>query len=245
MSFSRPDQDMIENPLREYARWSGGKDGGGKITSYNRSIKSNVEYELPFRFVVLDRFSSITGWSDEAQSGIFCRDFKSTKQEIVVKAKNLVIAKGKYEDIKDVVKAAGGKFTAVVYAAAKIPGTDEYQLISLQLKGAALSPWIEFQKGKDFHSCAVVVKGANQKKKGATVYYEPVFEVDELTDYDTQEAIRLDTILQGFFDARKKRPADDDAEVNSTSGDVVLEDIDENSLDLDEMFGPGVEEVAS
>lgn len=126
--------------------------------------------------------STIKGWSEQHESGIYAAEIQDLSQEeLTVKTfSGQQIAKGLYADIKDQVKQAGGKYTASVYAM-----TESGEIINLQLKGISLKQWMEFtQKSKSRLADEwAQIKEIGEGKKGSVNFTFPVFEYNgTLTD---------------------------------------------------------------
>jgi len=172
-----------QNPASRFYEWAGGSDGGA-FTYYDKNIRgaddkqgANVLVKLPFAFIVLDELSTIRGWCDATESGIFANEVRDTVAEpFVVKSfDGPVIAEGFYRDIRDRVAAAGGRFTANIYIAYK--DVDKLKIGAVQFHGAALNAWVEFRKtaGAAIYSKAVRVASFKEGKKGSIVFRTPVF----------------------------------------------------------------------
>lgn len=197
MSRSNPSTET-RNPSNRWFEW-GGKEG--TVRYYDRDQKKNVEVGDNFTFILLDELSTVKGWSDEFSSGIGCNEVKSVSDcQLTVKIfKGPVIAKGLYSDIKDKVKAAGGRFTANCYIAFK--DADQLKLGSLQLKGASLNAWVEFKKlhlGEIYQSSIKIV-GSTDAKKGSVKFKVPKFEMSPCSAAMNEEANKLDVILQAYL----------------------------------------------
>jgi hypothetical protein len=74
-------------------------------------------------------------------------------------------------------------------------------IANLQLTGSALGPFINFCDGKKVTEIGVVVKSANPMKKGATKYFEPIYEVMPVSEATNKVAAELDTELQEYLTA--------------------------------------------
>lgn len=191
--MSRFGEQTVKNPATKFYKWSGGE---GKFQYWDG--EQNVDVDLPITFLVLDVLSTIKGWSEEAQSGIWANEVRRTGTEkFVVRTKAGILAEGYYKDIKDHVKAKGGKFTQSVYAAVK--GVDGLELVNFQFKGSALSPWIDFQNAKGVYMGAVCVSEAVEGKKGATTFYSPVFTQKSVSDETNEASRELHDRLQEYL----------------------------------------------
>src|SRR6185312_14717997 len=95
-------------------------------------------------------------------------------QQLVVRSKEGVIARGFYEDIKG---KDGIKFQQLLYIAF-YDEDKNLQIGCLKLTGAGLGAWFDFKKiHRDIYDGAISITGRGEKEKnGATVFYRPVFE---------------------------------------------------------------------
>lgn len=176
----------------------------GSLRYYDKEQEENIEVPLPFTFLFLDQLGTIKGWHDQSESGIYSNEVKRIDRDpLTVKAFNGgVLAEGLYSQIKDSVKAKGGKYVASVYIAFK----DEGELVigNIGLKGAALSAWMDFtrQAGGRINEKAVVVKDFEEGQKGSITYRVPVFKLKETSEDTNQKAIELDKALQEYLENR-------------------------------------------
>lgn len=203
MSRSNP-TETSPNPCSKWLEWSG---KNGNLKYFDKEAKSNVSVPLPFTFVLLDVLSCIKGWNDASDSGIFSNEVRDTRAEtfIVKSFKGQEIAEGFYKNISDRVKAAGGHFSGSIYLAFK----DEGKLVmgNLQLKGAALFAWSEFQRANqsEIYKKAITITGSTEGKKGSVTYQVPTFGLIDLLPATNEEATKLDEKLQQFLGGYFKR----------------------------------------
>lgn len=203
MSRSNP-TETSPNPCSKWLDWSG---KNGNLKFYDKESKTNVSVPLPFTFILLDVLSCIKGWHDASDSGIFSNEVRDTRAEtLIVKSfGGQSIAEGFYKSISDRVKAAGGHFSGSIYIAFK----DEGKLIlgNLQLKGAALFAWSDFQKANQgaIYKQAISITGAMEGKKGAVVYQVPTFALVDLSPQTNEEATKLDAEFQKYLSGYFKR----------------------------------------
>lgn len=216
MSRSNP-SDGIKNPSTRWFEWAGGDDGGF-VRWYDKETKQDVKAPLPFTFLLLDELSTVKGWHEPSESGIYANEVRDLRQEaLVVKSfKGGELASGLYGAIKDRVVAKGGHYHGSIYIAYK--EGEELRLGNLGLKGAALSAWMEFKKsapskkdgnGKSvraFFVDAVTIASYEQAKKGGTVYRVPAFSLKTVSAETNAQAVALDAELQSFFSDYLKRP---------------------------------------
>lgn len=183
-------QSGMQNPAKHFFQW---KSEHQKFAYYDKVEKKNVFVELPLKFLAISRYKTVKGWNQKKEGALISNEVKDLKDEITVNfyPKNgndkQVIAKGTWNDIKATVENWDGKYTESVYV--MLPdGT----LANLQLSGASLSTWFEFQKNQSerFFNDWVVVNGFKEGKQGAVTYTYPVFEWG--TSLDAESQLRAD-----------------------------------------------------
>lgn len=194
------------NPCKRWFSWSGDK---GKLKFYDKELEEDVFVDLPFEFILLDRLATIKGWHDASQGGIYANEVRSTVNEpFTVRGFEIKepIARGFYADIKDKVKAAGGKFNTNLYIAFEIePGTGQLEIGSLMLHGAALSPWFEFEKAnsKELGKSAISILKFEEGVKGAVKFKTPVFTltslIPEMDDLAGQKQAEVKAYLEKYL----------------------------------------------
>jgi hypothetical protein len=238
MSFSNP---TVKSPVTRYFQWNGGEKAGGTISHYDKDAKENIIVEYPFTFIVLDELNAITGFSDADHGGFWSNEVRNMKNdELVVRTKSGVKARGYYENIKDSIKSLGAKYAKSIYIAYK-DDSGEFAIGNLKVAGAALTAWIEFNKQYDTQKYAAVLTGSTQAKKGATVYFVPDFTGMTISGDTATNASRLDKVLQRYLDIslarRDSEPVDeediDDVD-NVDEADSAPEE-EETKLDLAEI----------
>jgi hypothetical protein len=194
MSFSQATEVAV-NPAKKQIEF---KSDLKCFVYYDKAEKKVINIKNPFIFTVLDERSTITGWDDTNQCGIYSNDVKDLKKEdfFVKSFKGGKLVSGKYAEIKDQLKSAGAKYTKVVYA------LYEGEIIKVKLAGTALSAWIE----KDFNVNKNTVKFEKCKegKKGKVSYNIPVLTPILLTDVQITEATNADKELQLYFSDKEK-----------------------------------------
>ena len=79
--------------------------------------------------------------------------------------------------------------------------SENFEVVELQIKGSALSPWIDAKI--NISGGFVITCGTNpeEKKKGRTVYYEPTFEIKPLPEGEIRDTVvQLDKdVLQPYL----------------------------------------------
>ena len=202
MSLSNPRE---ASPVRKYFRLKGGT---GEVTNWDKAASQEVKHSLPFRFVVLDTLTTVGGFSESAGSGIYANEVRNTTTDILrVRTKNGVLMEGPYSEIKEKLKAAGGKYAASSYIAYK--EGDEWALGNIQFIGASLSAWLDYTRGVRITSDpGVAITGFEQRTKGRTEYHVPTFERLKVSDETLAAAVELDKVLQEYLDGSLKARAE-------------------------------------
>jgi hypothetical protein len=225
MSVSQP---KLENPCKKFIDFHGKT---GKFTYFDKSKGEkgeNVELVIDkgLYFIVLDELSSITGFNEKNQCGIYSNEVHYLNEEILtVKTfKGNIKYVGKYADIKNDIKAIGGKFCKSVYA--MLLGVTP-ELVCFNFYGASFASWMD--KKFDTNKFCVLVNSFGKGKKGNNEYLYPEFKALKLPDAKKalwDQAIEMDKVLQNFFVDYKANKASAAEEVT----EVVKEQEDEEVI---------------
>ena len=203
MSYANP---KPTNPATKFIDFKGDK---GVFQYYEKPLNEgdegkNIEVPYPVKFIVIDELSTISGFNDKNQCGVYSNEVFNIKNEILsvrlFKGKEGII--GKYADIKAEIQSLGGKFCKSVYALMIFNGKTE--LVNLKVKGSFLNAWIESKINTDQQG--ILIESCEKKKKGNTSYFEPIISGFEITDPDKTLFIakKYYKILHEFFDKRKQ-----------------------------------------
>lgn len=197
MSRSNP-TTQNPNPSQRWLEWSGQK---GTLKYYDKTTKEEVEISGKFTFLLLDSLSSIKGWHESSESKIFSNEVRDTRADrfLVKSFKGGTIAEGFYADIKDRVKAAGGKFTQNLYIAFK--DGDALKIGTISFSGAALMEWMDFSKGnrQALLTEAIQIDGTKEGKKGSVKFKVPTFATIGVSPETNEQAVALDKELQEYL----------------------------------------------
>lgn len=193
MSISKPESERPINPCKKFIKFKGGT---GIFQFYDKELEKEIPIKLPMTFMVIDELSTITGWHDESQSSIYSNEVHSVvKEDLKVRAfKGGDIQIGKYKDIKDKVKAEGGKYAKSVYAMDL--ETDE--IVNFQFTGAACRAWFDKEVVSDNN--AIKIEKMEEGKKGSITYKIPVFEPVAIDKEIYDKAVKIDEeVLRPYF----------------------------------------------
>lgn len=200
MSLSQP---ALKNPCHKFIEFKGGTG----IFQYwkkgeQKGEGENVELKKPFKFIVLDELSTITGFNDESQSGVYSNEVHNLNDDILnvrtFKGRGKIV--GKYADIKADIAEMGGRFTKSVYAA--LIQNDELELVNFQLKGISFKSWVDADLDKIGHAIEVEEK-CDDGKKGRVEYKIPRFKQADVSKKLLDQAIKMDEALQSHLVAYK------------------------------------------
>jgi len=198
--MSRSNNTDVTTPVKKRFEWSGSE---GKIKSYDSAKKENEWFELPFTFLVLDKLSTIAGFSDADQSGFWSNEVRNVKTDILtVRTRKGVEQEGLYADLTPTLNK-GAKYAQSVYIA--FYEGDELVIGNIKIYGSALGSWIDFQKDNDVYSMAVTIQSATPAKKGATKYFVPVYVAKPVSEETNKKAAIMDAELQVYLNSMLSR----------------------------------------
>lgn len=188
------------NPAQKFLRWRQAKK---QWEYYDKDAQESRYIPLNTPFIVLDVLSTVTGFNDAKNCGIWSNEVRRPGDLLEVRDKDGLIASGPWKEIKGKVHYA--KFAFSVYAFAKINGTPE--LVNFQLSGCALGPWIDFRNGMEqgddiFGDLVVAATSTVEGKKGAVTFNSPKFEIVSRTISPESKEIaeEMDRDLQKYLD---------------------------------------------
>jgi len=195
MSRSNPNENAV-NPCKHWFQWDGG-DGKG-FKAYDKENKKNVITPLPFKFLILDRLTTVTGFNEPENIGYYSNEIRNIKEDILtVRSKNGIEAKGTWEQVKAQLGSKGASFAQSVYI--MFYQGKEAVLGNIKMSGAAIENWFAFCKENKIMEIGVNVKSANPKKKGKVEYFEPVFEAIKVSEASNNAAVEMDKELQAYL----------------------------------------------
>jgi len=199
MSRTSVRTNRVVSPVKFYLTFSG--DTG--FSYWDGLKKERMSLGDTINFVALDTRSTVVGFSEAANSRVFSNRVQSlANEELTVRCGTNVVAKGLWADIKEKVKAFGGKFCTEVFALVEVNG--EYQCAKIDFSGATLGDWMDFVesvggKWNIYKSLITVTKG-EERKKGRVTFHGVAFETGELP-VDVNDAANAfnDDVLQPYL----------------------------------------------
>ena len=160
-----------EKPAEMYLEW---KSDDKSFSYYDKAQGKNITVD-PGKFLFLMDRSTIKGWSEADQSGIYSNEVKnlSTDDLNVRTFSGKAIASGKYADIKEAIQKAGGTFTKSIYAM-----MEDGTIINFQLRGVSLRQWMDFtaKSRRRLPDEWITIASVEEGKKGRVTFSFPNFE---------------------------------------------------------------------
>jgi hypothetical protein len=202
MSRSNP---IIINPATRKFEWAASL---GKLRYYDRETRETHEVPLPFRFMVLDQLSTITGYNKPEKSNVWSNEVRNTKVDtLFVRMKSGPLEAGLYSELAQTPRR-GGKFAKAIYIA--FYDTGNWKIGKLVVSGSALIPWFEFTKSHSVDTGAVTLTcGTAQDGIGGT-YYSVDYKWEKCQPGEDDVAVVLDKQLQTYLDAYLSAPKVDE-----------------------------------
>jgi hypothetical protein len=194
MSFANP---RPINPASKFIEFKGDK---GVFSYYLKPEKEGdegktIEVPFPVKFIVIDELSTITGFNDANQCGVYSNEVHNIKEVLSVrlfKGRDGIV--GVYNEIKGEIKSLGGKFTKSVYALMVTDNKSE--LVNFKVKGSFLNAWIESGINTDIQG--IYIEACNKKKKGNTSYFEPI-----ITGFTPPDPVKTKAVAQKYYNILK------------------------------------------
>jgi hypothetical protein len=214
------------NPCKYFIDWK-----NGSFMYYDKEAGKNVDLGDKITFLVLDQLTTIKGWHDASESGIWSNEVRDTRIEpLKIRAFKVKddLLNGIYGEIKDKINSLGARYIRSMYVAMKVDG-DTLELANLQLKGATLGEWTSFfnDNKNEIYDAAVEVKGSDERKKGSTKFKVPVFALKKVSEDTNETAKLLDTTLQEHLSGYL---LGQDFEARKQVADKVLNEVVEDDL---------------
>lgn len=199
--MSLSSEEKSGNPAKKFLSWKGEI---GVWEYYDKEKGENVQLDEKLYIVPLDELSTIKGWHDASQSGIYSNEVKFlNNEELSVRSfKGGEITKGLYQNIKGSLE--GGKFSKSVYAAMLDSKGNIIEMVNISFKGSSLGSWIDAKVNIKEGRVLVLSKNPEIQKKGSTKYYVPIIKVTQKREEILKECTQLDEELQLYLGGRKQ-----------------------------------------
>ena len=169
------------NPTTKYLEW---KSNDKSFSFYNKDAGAKEELKLPLKFLFLQHYHTVKGFSDTSNSGIYSNEvyYIGTEEMAVRSFKGGLIAEGLYKDIKPKIVNAGGKYHRSVYAM-----MEDGSIVNFAFKGAVVKEWSDFMNDNQnlLDNQWVSITDVKDEKKGSIKYSVPVFTVGDAISKDT------------------------------------------------------------
>ena len=206
MSISDP---RLENPVTKFIQFKGDK---GLFIYWDKEQKKQIELQLPLYFIILDQLTTIKGYNEQNNCGIYSNEVHFIDEVLTVKTfKGGINIVGKYSDIKHELKSIGGKFCKSVYAMifSENGGTE---MVNFQLLGSAFAAFMDAKINVNKYAVGIMPEMVTQTK-GTNTYLEPVFKKFNMQDSLLQQAIGYDKQLQEYLKRYKNIATEEKVEV--------------------------------
>ena len=216
MSRTKPRSTGSSNPATKFLQWN---TQASAWEFYDKEAQMSKTLPQDTGFIILDQLITAKGWDDRKNSAIWSNEAYTVGDKFTLRNKDGIVATGTWAEVKTV---HGVKFTKSVYAMAKVG--EGYELVNLQLKGCALTAWIDFEEkvggsNRLEGDVVVAVIEAIEDRKGVVTYNRPIFSIvsNTLSDEAALQADRMDGTLQEYLSSYLKadKPTEEDDEEES------------------------------
>jgi hypothetical protein len=198
ISHNSSEVKTSSNPTSRYMEW---KSNDQAFEFYDKNVGQKIKVELPMKFLFLQHYHTVRGYSEASNSGIYANEvFYIGSEPMAVRShKGGLIVEGLYKDIKSQVLAAGGKYHRSVYGM-----LEDGTIVNLSFKGAVVSEWSNFMDDNknNVDNAWIEVNEAKQMKKGSVKYSVPQFTLGKaITKVQSDMADNAASKLKTHFDA--------------------------------------------
>lgn len=201
MSRTNPNQTKPTNPAKIFIEWAG-KHDQGFLYYYDKETEKKVQLKFPFSFMLLDELSTIKGFNEPLNCGIYSNEIRNTQtdQLHVRSFKPGISLKGLYQELKAEIKLAGAKYSKSLYIAVK--GKETPVICNLNVRGISFSAWLDFSKGNtQLYEEGITITGAEPFTNKLGTFMQPVFKITHVEPKDNDIAGELQKQLKLYFDA--------------------------------------------
>lgn len=239
----------LQNPARVWVRFKAGKDQGffeGYDKDQEEESERVVNLGEALNIIPLFEHYGVEGFNNESAKGFYSNEVKDITNDILsVKLGNELFATGRWSEIREKVKSAGGKFANVVYFAFFQRGKKNEILPRIgatKLSGASANVWIKANVRLPEMRLLQVKKGALIKTRTvngkdinlSSPYYS--LEIikhkknDDLVEQAFQFAADLKVYFEGYFDQKNQKvliESENEAQGNSPLLESGVDQINE------------------
>jgi hypothetical protein len=176
--------DSKQHPATLKLTWD---NTNANFKAYDKTTKTTTNLSLPLKFMVIDSYSTITGWDDKSGTSFYSNEVKNVSSEqLIVKNGIGTVMAGLYNDIKLGLEEIKAKYTTSLYVVFA-DGT----IGNIILAGKNNFNWFEFRKASKGKLTQNWIGIGNPQafKKGSITWHEPEFKIlDEINAEDGQKA---------------------------------------------------------
>ncbi len=177
-------------------------------TAGEEGTGEDVRLVTPARFMWLESMQSVSGFSKKEDTGIYSNEVPGSpdsikeygKQELIVKIKTDIVARGTWKEVSEEVKGMGGKYCIAVYGA-MLNEDNEYEVVRFLFTGSSRDPWMTLADRTKLLKNAVTItdKFNEVEMKTGETYQAPVLTLDKATQEELDAADELYVKVEDYF----------------------------------------------
>lgn len=207
-----------KNPATKFLEW---KSNEKAFSYWDKEKEEEVLLKLPLKFQFLEDFHTVKGWHDDSESRIYSNEVKFISKEPlrVSSFKGGQIAEGIYKDIRSRVKDAGGVYYKSVYLV-----DEDGNIVNMQIKGSVVSAYTDFMDSESnkVESYWIEINEVENKKKGATKYSVPIFEIGDAYTKSEYKLVDEKYIEIANYHKGKSEPNKEDEDTSEDDDDFDI-----------------------
>lgn len=223
-SHIQPKSSKDSNPSTKWLQW---KSTQKRLCYFDKELKEDVFIDGPIKFVLLNQYSTIKGWSDPIGAPIWSNEVFAVGQEPVTvmitepkdftgAKKDLFVAEGLWNKIKPEALVKGAVYYKSIYVM-----LEDGSIANISIKASANGEWSKFCKefgggfdNPNFDDKWLEITGPDNRKKGSINYSVPVFALGKkLTASQDKMANEASEILSQYMHKYLSRNQEDAKEV--------------------------------
>jgi len=225
MAFQRGNLRAV-HPVEKFIQWHNADQDtkeddapDGYWAYWDKKEKKQVVVEDKYleKIIIIDiDLFTIVGFNESTRRGIYSNEVRTVEDKLTVKyggKQKDTLAVGSYSQIKEKIKAQGGKYARSAYVMLPLLNNE---LVNIQLAGGAFSEWMEDVESLDQDTLLnkyIGYTGYEKRKKGKNIYYVPKFKEGKSIPEDKQEiALAKYNLLGKYLETYLKRGAPADGE---------------------------------